>query len=74
MTYDYEPDYEPDPMEGYEPDPTDHPEFQRYERERYLRTLSPVGRVRYRVSSLIWRYTWRWRIKPSTPGGDEPPF
>lgn len=72
---DYEPDpewdYEPDPMDGYEPDPTDHPDF---ERSEYMRLLSPLGRVRYRVSSFIWRYTWRWRIKPSTPVGDEPPF
>ena len=68
---DYEPDYEPDPMEGYEPDPTGHPEFERYESERYLRLLSPFGRVRYRVSSFIWRYTWRWRIKPNA---DAPPF
>ena len=66
-----EPDYEPDPADGYEPDPTDHPEFMRYEYERHLRRLSPLGRLRYRLGNLIWRYTWRWRIKPSA---DEPPF
>lgn len=71
---DYEPDYDPGPMDDYEPDPTDHPDFERYEYTRYLRTLSPLGRVRYRVGSLVWRYTWRWRIKPSTPGDGEPPF
>lgn len=71
---DWEDDYEPDPMDGYEPDPTNHPEFERYERDRYMRTLSPLGRVRYRVSSFIWHYTWRWRIKTTVAGGDEPPF
>ena len=71
--YDDEDDYEPDPMDGYEPDPTNHPDFERSEAARYMRLLSPAGRVRYRVSSFIWRYTWRWRIKPSAPG-EEPPF
>ena len=75
---DYEPDYDPDPLydDDYEPDPTDHPDFERCEYERYLRLLSPAGRVRYRLASLIWHYTWRWRLKSSTSGpyGDEPPF
>jgi hypothetical protein len=67
MTY----DYEPDPKEGYERDPTDDPEFMRREYERYLRSLSPIGRITRRLRNLIWRYTWRWRIKPNA---DEPPF
>jgi hypothetical protein len=29
-----------------EPDPEDHPEFERCERERYLRSLSPLARLR----------------------------
>lgn len=62
-------DYERD--DDYEPDPTDHPEFMRYEYERYLRRLSPAGRVRYRLANLVWRYTRRWRIRPNA---DEPPF
>jgi hypothetical protein len=70
---DYQPewDYEPDPREDYEPDPTDHPDFWFYEHQRYMRLLSPLGRVRYRISSFVWRYTWRWRIKPNA---GEPPF
>lgn len=62
---------DPGLMDDYEPDPTDHPDFERYEHERYLRLLSPAGRVRYRLAGLVWRYTWRWRIKPNA---DEPPF
>lgn len=73
---DDEPDYEPDPQDGYEPDPTDHPDFERREYERYLARLSPAGRLVARLRSVIWRYTWHWRIRRIRPGqwSDEPPF
>lgn len=60
-----------EPGDYREPDPEDHPEFERYERERYLRSLSPLARLWEPARALIWRHTWRWRIKPNA---DEPPF
>lgn|GEM_PF-6175097 len=53
-----------------EPEP-DEEAIARYEHERRMRLLSPAGRIIYRVRALIWRHTWRWRIRPSA---DQAPF
>ena len=73
--YDDEPDYGRDLDDDYEPDPTDNPDFERYEHERYLRSLPPLRRPWEPVRAFIWRYTWHWRIRRSGgPFSDEPPF
>jgi hypothetical protein len=71
---DFDDDWDPDDDPGgYCPDPTDQPDFEQREYERYMARLSPFGRAVNRLHclrGLIWRHTW-WRIKPNA---DEPPF
>lgn len=59
-----------DDWDDREPEPTED-QIMRYERERYLRSLSPLGRAVEPIRALIWRHTWRWRVKPNAT---EPPF
>ena len=61
-----------------ERDPTDDPEFERREYERYLRRLSPLGRIAEPVRAFIWRMklSARWLLLTgrATTEPDEPPF
>ncbi len=66
----YDDDYDDDDYDDRDPEP-DEEAIAHYEYERHMRSLSPAGRVAYRVRALIWRHTWRWRIRAN---GGEAPF
>lgn len=80
--WDDEPDYDPLWDDYREPEPTEEQIWQ-YEHDKYLRSLSPLGRLMHPVRDWIWRRTWRWRMKISgrwlilagrADTSDEPPF
>lgn len=58
-----------------EPEPSEE-QIWRYEHEKYLRGLSPFGRLTEPARAFIWRHTWRWRLRTGSDGpfDDEPPF